>query len=402
MLEVLPKPVSFGGPQPVTLGGSFFLERVLGTVPVEADGSANFELPAMRSLFFVALDENDMSVKRMQSFMTVQPGEVVGCVGCHEYRTEATRAVTRTMAMARAPSKIAPIPDVPSVFDFPRDIQPLLDKHCVPCHGCEQTDRGGPRAGGVTLTGDRGSTYSHSYTMLTLRRQFSDGRNGIGNRAPRTIGSSASPLLKKFDGLHEKSEIPINATAHEKKMVRLWIESAATYPGTYAALFSGMVSHSFLGNSEFQRVVKNRCTKCHTVGSNWYHILYAGFDAETDVSFSRPEKSYVLLRPLAPQAGGLGMMKKVTKDGKQVEEPVYVFKNTDDPDYQAMLGAIQANKKELDANKRFDMPGFRPDEHYIREMKVYGILPESFGPDDPIDPYKIDEKYWRSFWYAKP
>jgi len=48
------------------------------------------------------------------------------------------------------------------------------------------------------------------------------------------------------------------------------------------------------------------------------------------------------------------------------------------------------------------MPGFRPYKHYIREMKVYGILPESFGPDDPIDPYKIDEKYWRSHWYAKP
>ena len=51
------------------------MARVLGTVPVEPDGSASMELPALRSLFFVALDENDMSVKRMQSFVTLQPDE---------------------------------------------------------------------------------------------------------------------------------------------------------------------------------------------------------------------------------------------------------------------------------------------------------------------------------------
>ena len=64
VLEALPKPINFtGGMDPLTYGGSFTLERVLGTVPVEADGSAHVELPAMRSLFFVALDENDMAVK---------------------------------------------------------------------------------------------------------------------------------------------------------------------------------------------------------------------------------------------------------------------------------------------------------------------------------------------------
>jgi hypothetical protein len=82
VLEALPKPVNFsGGQEPLTLGGTFTLERILGTVPVEEDGSAYFELPAMRAVFFVALDERDMAVKRMQSFMTVQPGETAGCIG---------------------------------------------------------------------------------------------------------------------------------------------------------------------------------------------------------------------------------------------------------------------------------------------------------------------------------
>ncbi len=132
VMEVLPKPVNFsGGMEPLTMGGSFTLERILGTVPVEEDGSANFELPAMRSIFFVALDENNLSVKRMQSFMTIQPGESISCLGCHEDRSAAPTAVRKTLAMARKMSKITPIPDTPGVFDFPRDIQPILNKHCV-------------------------------------------------------------------------------------------------------------------------------------------------------------------------------------------------------------------------------------------------------------------------------
>ncbi|MDP6047333.1 MAG: hypothetical protein QGG25_17115, partial [Phycisphaerae bacterium] len=71
VLEILSKPYNmFSGMEPLTYGGSFLLERIVGTVPVEPDGSAYMELPAMRPLFFVALDKNGMAVKRMQSFMT--------------------------------------------------------------------------------------------------------------------------------------------------------------------------------------------------------------------------------------------------------------------------------------------------------------------------------------------
>ncbi len=41
VLETLPKPINYtGGMDPLTYGGSFTLERVMGTVPVEPDGSA--------------------------------------------------------------------------------------------------------------------------------------------------------------------------------------------------------------------------------------------------------------------------------------------------------------------------------------------------------------------------
>ena len=41
VLKQLPKPVNFsGGMEPLTIGGSFTLAEILGTVPVEPDGSA--------------------------------------------------------------------------------------------------------------------------------------------------------------------------------------------------------------------------------------------------------------------------------------------------------------------------------------------------------------------------
>ncbi len=133
VLEQLPRPAAFfHGQLPFSFGGTFTLKRILGEVPVAEDGSAYFAVPASRSLFFVALDEKGMAVKRMQSFVTLQPGELAGCVGCHEGRTQtpAAHGVQALLAARHGPSHIEPIAGVPEVFDFPRDIQPLLDIHC--------------------------------------------------------------------------------------------------------------------------------------------------------------------------------------------------------------------------------------------------------------------------------
>jgi len=288
--------------------------------------------------------------------------------------------------MLRLPSKIKPIAGVPDIYDFPRDIQPILDKHCVPCHGYTRAAKGGPQAGKVLLGGGRGPMYSHSYWMITTRRLVSDGRNRDGNRAPRTIGSSASRLMKLIDGSHYK----VKVSPRERTMIRLWIESAATYPGTYAALGTGSIG-GVGGNRPMRKVFGARCGKCHKG---------ARFNVNTAFNLSDPEKSLVLTMPLSPAAGGAGMVRKVKKNGKMVEERVVIFKDTKDPDYQTILAGVRADKKRLDAIKRFDMPDFRPNVHYLREMKVYGILPKDFDlKKDPANPYELDRKYWESHWY---
>ena len=211
VLELLPKQVNFsGGPDLLSWLGTFSLERVLGTVPVEADGSACFEVPACRPVFFVALDEHDLSVQRMHSFVSVMPGETTSCVGCHEPRSQSPPSPTQPLlqALQRPPSRIQPFAGLPDVVDFPRDIQPILDRHCVECHNYQRRD------GGVLLTGDLGPQWSHSFFHLFAHLQVGDGRNGLGNYPPRSIGSAASPLLQKLDKSHYDVQVTPGRVAH--------------------------------------------------------------------------------------------------------------------------------------------------------------------------------------------
>ncbi|MGB2819884.1 MAG: hypothetical protein WBF17_02810 [Phycisphaerae bacterium] len=392
IMETLPKPVNFSGTmEPITHNGSFTLPRILGTVPVETDGSAYMEVPALRPLFFVALDADDMSVKRMQSFVSVMPGETTGCSGCHEHRTDSARIRPNLLATRRPPSRIEPIRDVPDVMDFPRDIQPILDKHCVKCHNYKKR----PPAD-LPLVGDRGPWYSHSYYALMSRGYVSHGRDADGNKPPRGIGTSASRLMKQIDGSHNK--VRLSPLEHEK--VRLWIECGAPYPGTYAALGSGMVSVSVdVG------VLDRRCAGCH--GRSRGRKGDMTFKTPKDLLFNltEPTRSPMLLAPLASQAGGWGLCKGKSsaaprRPGAESGSVAVVFEAAGDGDYRKLLAGVEKAKESLDRATRFDMPNFRPNEHYVREMKRYGILASDADPARKlIDVYETDRAYWKSFWF---
>lgn len=423
VLEVLPKPINFtGGMYPLTYGGSFTMERILGTIPVEEDGSAFMELPANRSLFFVALDAENQSVKRMQSFLSVMPGENTSCFGCHEERGKVpvnSIKLGRPMALKGAPNKPKPIKGIPEIFDFPRDIQPILDKHCLKCHGYDK------RKGGVILTGDRGPIFSHSYATLSIRGQIADGRNRAkSNYPPRTLGAVASKLMNKINGKHHD----VILSKHEQDMIRYWIESAALYPGTYASLGCGSVG-GYIENRQvnlddkwpthkpYYDAISSRCIDCHKknlnlpipncmsdeLGKSFWRLNWNDnrllFSRHLVFNLTRPEKSMLLLAPLSKEAGGLGLCKNSLIKGE--DTPANVFTDTSDDGYKAILNHISAGKDFLETKSvRFDIPQFKPNAEYVREMKRYGILPASFDVNkDPINVYETDRKYWESLWH---
>jgi hypothetical protein len=113
------------------------------------------------------------------------------------------------------------------------------------------------------------------------------------------------------------------------------------------------------------------------------------FSRQVVLDLTVPEKSTILLAPLAKSAGGYESCGSA------------IFKDKNDPRFKAMLATIERGKQHLDTIKRFDMPGFIPRSQYIRELKKYGIVPKEHAPATSVDTYALEQQYWRSLWYKE-
>jgi hypothetical protein len=248
----------------------------------------------------------------------------------------------------------------------------------------------------------------------------------MGNNAPYKTGSGASRLMKMIDGSHPSKQgvspqqATVKLSAHEKTMIRLWIDSGAIYSGTLAGEGCGMIYEKLTTHAECYKwftmgdqwperlkaastVVQKRCAGCHD-GKKRAKVFdlditrrpsrsdgIRRMSPEVRVNLTRPEKSLLLMSPLSKQAGGFDYCGK----GRNPREPIFADKA--DPDYRQLLAYVAELKEALNRNKRFDMPGFKPNEHYVREMKRYGIIPQSFDRNaQTIDVYKADRAYWDS------
>ena len=143
--EVLPKTMPYVGIPRLGACDQTPGRQCLGTVPVEEDGSAAFEVPVGVPIFFQALDADGCAVQTMRSDTYVAPGETLTCNGCHESREERMRdaAGPTPAALRRAPSRITPEPEGSKPYNYPRLVQPVLDAKCVSCHG-ENRKKGMP------------------------------------------------------------------------------------------------------------------------------------------------------------------------------------------------------------------------------------------------------------------
>jgi cytochrome c553 len=200
---------------------------VLGTVPVEADGSANFEAPSNVTLFFQALDEEGVVVQTMRSAVSLQAGQVWSCAGCHEAKDQNAGAASapQPLAARRPPSPLAPEAEGSWPFRFDRLVQPVLAASCARCHTGEAGKPFAfpkePKAAWKTLA-DAGK----SPIRGLVKRQYASGES-----VPGTGIARQSALLPHLRTLKQKGEITADAFGR----LVLWLDIYGQYEGHFNA-----------------------------------------------------------------------------------------------------------------------------------------------------------------------
>lgn len=264
-------------------------KRIIGDVPVEKDGSANFYAPADKFLHFLALDKDKQMIQAMRSGTMLRPGEVQGCIGCHENRANPPKARRNfTLAMKRQPSKIRPWLNYESskktpAFNYLTEVQPVFDKNCVSCHDYDNAQAG------LNLAGDVGMIFNQSYIELMRKSRVRyDGPrevlvSAVNDGPPGVLpayswGSHKSTLIKTLKKGHHK------VTLSEEEMQRLitWVDLNSVYYGAYNSVYAG--------RTPLEPKEKKRLLKLGKIKSLQKDIMKHG----ELVSFIRPEKSRLL------------------------------------------------------------------------------------------------------------
>lgn len=293
--------------------------RILGTVPIEPDGSAHFRVPVDEPVYFQLLDENHMELRRMRSFISFQPGESRACSGCHESQAVAPPARnTLPLALAREPVVPAPPPWGDRPISFLRDVQPVFDRHCVACHA------GLKPAGGLDFSGGLTQDNNRAYDTILAARLVS--RSNVGDDAritlPLAFGSHQSKLVHVLrDGPCAKR---VKLTDDDWLRLVTWIDANGPYHDGFINVRPDNPPYNLAADRQLHGQIAaihgRRCANCHAPDDvsrlDWIDI-------------HRPRESLFLAAPLAKEASGTGKCKQV------------VYQNPSDPDYQAVLQLVR-------------------------------------------------------------
>ena len=292
-------------------------KRILGTVPVEPDGSAYFAAPPERFVYFQLLDENGMMIQSMRSGASVQSGEKQGCVGCHEERRVAPPATAgRTpMALRRPPSTLADWHGPARFFSYAKEVQPVFDKHCVRCH-----DYGTDAGAKLNLAGDRDLVFNTSYNELWRKKYIrAIGAGPAQIQQPYAWGSHASKLGENFLSKLHKGEVD----PEEFDRIVTWIDLNAPYYPVYSSAFpDNLAGRCPLNNGQIKRLAE-------LTGIPFAQQMNCAKDQGPRVSFERPEHSPCLAK----------------------------FPDKNAPEYHEALAIIRAGQQTLAQRPREDMDG---------------------------------------------
>ena len=220
---------------------------LLGTVPVETDGSAHFQVPPGKELFFQALNADGCAVQSMRSGTHFQPGEVTSCLGCHEPKTASAQMPRTAMALRRAPSIPKPGPDGTSPLSYPRLVQPVFEKYCIGCH--EKNVGKAPRLDATVLThvnqGPQAppTRFYASYISLkpycfydynaesmkpgVKRNLYSD------PRSYRTFPGEFGALESKLYPMLARGHHDVKLAPEDLERIILWLDSTSQFYGVF-------------------------------------------------------------------------------------------------------------------------------------------------------------------------
>ncbi len=300
--------------------------RVLGEVPVEADGSAHFRVPVDTPVYFQLLDADHMELRRMRSFISFQPGEVRACVGCHETREEAGATANFSIALGREPSIPVPPPWGDRPISFLRDVQPVLDKHCVGCHSGLKPAAGLDFSGGLTARHNRAYDTIHANRLVAWSNVGDDARITM----PLEFGSHRSKLVEAFRGKRDK------LSEEDWLRVVTWVDANAPYHDGFINKRLPQTPYDLAADGQLHQKIAavhaRRCAECHDPAAvsrlDW-------------IDLRRPEQSLFLVAPLAKTAAGLGKCSKA------------VYRDASDPDYRALRELVESSvRKALELPRR--------------------------------------------------
>ena len=258
---------------------SFENKRILGEVPVEEDGSVNFEVPSGTFVFFQLLDKDKKMIQSMRSGTMVMSGEINGCIGCHEDRLSVPSAMgPKPLALKKAPVKLTGwMGKAPKKFSFMEEVQPVLDKNCVRCHDFDPKNRDK-----LVLAKDKNPFFNAAYVNLYVKKEITlIGGGPAPIQEPYSWGAHASKLTKVIDGNHQG----VKLSPKEKEILYTWMDLNGVYYPVYESAFdSTLAGRSPLYNQEIEELIK-------LTEVNIWELNNHGRKLTAQISFDRPEVS---------------------------------------------------------------------------------------------------------------
>ena len=231
IIQVFPKTTPAADDPQIGIGAQSLVRGVLGTAPVEADGSVYCEVPAGIPFYFQALDEKGRAVQSMRSVTYVHPGELLSCAGCHEDKQKTVQFTGNgaPLAMRRPPSKLRPEVDGAYPVSFPKLVQPVLKAHCVDCHASDET---APSLAPDTF-GKWGWTDAyHTLAPFAWAKHGGNGalkKNLTSYSIPGQVGAMASTLRPFLEEAH----YGVKLTDAERYRITLWLDCNSVFYGAY-------------------------------------------------------------------------------------------------------------------------------------------------------------------------